>query len=708
MIWYEDYISQDLFRPKLEHVKKKDLCDNIICFDIETCNYFTQCGAVYSINDIIELCKRDTVKIDEFFKRSKPGALPYIWQFCIDGTCVYGRELPDIKILLTYIIEKTAGHQVQIWIHNLSFEYSFLREVIKFDSLFFTEERKPLYCQYKNLYFRCSYRLTNLSLAKWGSNLGIAKKTGQLDYHALYTPKTQLTDSELEYCEYDVIIMYFGIKQYLDIYKHIAYIPLTLTGIPRRDLKSENQKTKGWLSKCAKCQPRTPEEWKVQNKCYSGGLTLTNPYNTGLVLHDVGSIDKKSAYPYTFFQKFPSTPFEKSPALPNWKDGNHHICLVEYINLRARYDITPLSSSKRIMMKGAKLQDATTKEQGEGIQRNNGKIIKAAQYIQYICEVDKQLIDLYYKYDKMIVHSHWIALSDYMPKHVIIYMLKRFEQKTLLTGIDEVMRNIEKAKLNALYGLSGTSLIHDDIVELDDFTYDKKRLSDDQIQQELDKLHKNTFKNVLPYSWAIYVTAYQRLFLMKMALRFRQGHGKHALKKIVYFDTDSIKGFFTDEDYKLVDQENQKIIKWTKWRCKQQDIPYELTCPENTKGSREYLGIWERDANYFEFKCLRAKAYSYRNSPTDTVHITLAGVPKSAANVLHSVDDLKEGIYFDIFNSRKNMLTCLDGNNPAVTFPDGYKVTNTCGCNIRPTSYKLTLDGEHRALIKQYLAMKYH
>ena len=75
---------------------------------------------------------------------------------------------------------------------------------------------------------------------------------------------------------------------------------------------------------------------------------------------------------------------------------------------------------------------------------------------------------------------------------------------------------------------------------------------------------------------------------------------------------------------------------------------------------------------------------------------------------LTSVDDLREGLYFDIFNSRKNLLTYRDGDNPQVTMPDGYKVKQKCSCNIRPTSYKLTLTGDYRELIKKYLTQKYH
>lgn len=711
MIHYREYIENDSFTPNLLTLNRKNISDNIICFDIETCNYFVYEDKVYSINDVIKMYNADVPKIETFFDKAEAGACPFIWQVCVDGVTVYGRELKEFKRFFNYLDKKMQKHKWDLWIHNLSFEYQFLQELFNFKKKFFTEARKPLYCSYKHCRFRCSYRLTNLSLARWGKNLGIEKLTGALDYHDMYSPKSELSRDNLSYCETDVIIMYVGIKQYLDVYKHVLNIPTTQTGIPRGDIKKLNTKERKFLRQCAKMQPRTPDEWKVQHCTFNGGLTLCNPANAGKVLQGVGGFDKKSAYPFQMLKKFPCTVFEKTTAAPVWNDGNHHIVLAEYVNLNAKYHITPLSSSKRIMMQGVEYSAVyTSKDRLQGLNRNNGKIMHADRFALYITEADKELIDLYYTYDKLIIHDHYIALSDYMPRHVIEYMLKRFEQKTLQAG---VMRLREKEKLNALYGLSATALIHDDITETDDFEYIKTRKNDAQILEELKKLHEQSFRNVLPYSYGLYITAYQRLELMKTALLFKVGTGKNALNKLVYFDTDSEKGFFTDKDREMIAQLNAQIIEWTKDRLQQQDIDFELSCPKNKKGIREHLGIWEEDIEspnkqYYEFKCLRAKCYAYKLTADDLTHITIAGVPKAAANVLQSVDDLQEGLQFDIFNSRKSLLTYRDGDNPLIKLPDGYKVKNTCSINIRPTSYKLTFDNEYRDLIKNYLAQKYH
>lgn len=735
MIPYRDFIASDkqdnFWRPAIYKEKKRSkeykYCDDIICFDMEVCNFYVDpAGNVLSINDIFKRAGYMPEKIEEMFKAYKPGALPYIWQCSINDWVLYGREFSDFMELLKYIRDKMEGAEAHVWIHNIAFEYSFLRELVPFTDKFFTEARKPLKLNYHTIVFRCSYRLTNLSLAKWGEQIGIEKHTGDLDYHALYSPLQELDEKSLEYCEYDLRVMIAGIRNYLREYGHIKEIPLTQTGGPRRDIKNLSKGVPGFIRKVAKCQPKDAEDWKVLHATYNGGLVLCNPDKADYLIQAEDpnkpgylnvsgdpnkpiaqrSIDRKSAYPAAMLQKYPCTEFTLVNTLPDWEDGNHHICLVEFVNLKAKYDITPLSSSKRIMIQGAEYNDFTweritnDKKRRLGVKVNNGKIRFAKRFALYITEVDKRLIDMYYKYDEIKIYSHRIALSDWMDKHVLEYMLQLYADKTLLKTGDPVIYLRKKEKLNSIYGMCGTSLIHDDIIE-EGWDYHCKGKDDIAIVKELQRLQKFEDNNVLPYSWGIYVTAHQRYALMSTAMRL-------GIDKCSYGDTDSLKGDYTDEDMKIVEEINKEIIEWTKWRCDQQGIDYNLTCPKDTKGRPQYLGTWENDFEYFCVKYEGAKRYAYMETPTDRTHITVAGVPKAAAICMKSPDDLREGLTFDFFNSHKNMAVYIDGDNPLVTFPDGYKVHNTCGVVIRPTSYVLTLEEEYRQLLKQYISVKQH
>lgn len=729
MIPYNDFIKADkkdnIWKPNTyERKQKKETkvyCDDIICFDTESCNFFVSPeGKVYSINDIFEMCNYDVPKIEECFQTFKAGALPYIWQCSINDWVLYGRELPDFKKLLKYITGKVDGAETHFWIHNISWEYQFLREILTFTDKFFTEARKPLNLKMDNIIFRCSYRLTNLSLAKWGEQIGVDKAVGDLDYHALYTPRSDLGEKPMFYCEQDLRVMIAGIRNYKKLYKHIKDIPFTQTGMPRRDIKNLGRKTKGFTAKVAKMQPKTAEEWKVYHATYAGGLTLINPDHAGILFQchtpdalgyiNVSSdpdnpiaqrsVDRKSAYPAAMLEKYPCSEFFKTSSAPDWEDGNHHLCLLEFRNLKARYDVTPWSASKRIMIQGAKYNP-------DGLSKNNGKIIKCDRYAGYFLETDYKLLKMFYTWDECIVHSHRVALSDYMDKHVVEYMLKRYAAKTLRkTDPDPTMYNHEKATLNSIYGLMGTSLIHEDIIE-EGWEFHTRHKSDEEILADLKKLQDFDYNNVLPYIWGCYVTSHQRLALMTTLARIGVTP-KDALDKLSYTDTDSGKGSYTDADMLLVDQINQQIIEWTEKRLKDQGIDPELARPKDKKGRPQYLGTWENDANYYEILYLRAKAYAYRLNANDITHITLAGVPKAAGSILQSPADLKEGLYFDIFQSRKNLCQYIDGDNPQVIMPDGYRVTNKCGCVIRPTSYTLKLDNEYRQLIKYYISQKHH
>lgn len=729
MIDFRDFIANDkqdnIWRPILYTRREKGnivyYSDDIICFDIEVCNFYVDpSGKVYSINDIFALCNNDPEKIEEKFTSFTAGALPFIWQCSINDWVLYGRDLPDFRDLLKYISDKIGGAELHIWVHNLSYEYQFIREWFTFTDKFFTEARKPLNLKLDNIIFRCSYRLTNLSLSKWGEQLGVSKADGDLDYHALYTPLTKLDDKQLNYCEQDIRVMIAGIRSYLKEYKHIKDIPYTQTGIPRKDIKKLNTKTSGYLTKVAKIQPKTVDDWKVYHAVYSGGLTLCNPDHAGIVLqcHTPGvlgyinvssdpdnpiaqrGIDRKSAYPAAMLEKYPCTEFYKTNDKPIWDDGNHHLCLLEFINLRAKYDITPWSASKRVMIHGAEYKP-------DGISKNNGKIIKCDRYAAYMLETDYKLLSLFYDWDKCIIHSHRVALSDYMDKHVIEYMLKRYEAKTVRkTDKDPTWYNLEKQKLNSIYGMAGTSLIHDDIKE-DGWEFHTIRKTDDEILAELLKLQDKPYYNVLPYIWGCYITSWQRLALMEMALKIGETP-LEAINKLSYTDTDSLKGSYTDDDMLRIDKINASIIEKTKQLCTDRGIDYNLTCPEDKNGRPQYLGTWENDANYYEISFLGAKRYAYREYKGDKIHITIAGVPKAAGNMLQSVGDLKEGLTFDFFQSRKNLCQYIDGDNPQVTMPDGWKVKNKCGCLIRPTSYTLTLDNEYRQLIKYYISQKHH
>lgn len=685
---------------KFSTYKKRETlyCDNIFCFDIEVTSYFVYGGKVYGIKDAFEFCKYDDKKTEEFFHNAEAGALPYIWQFSIDDqVVVIGRELSDFPKLVDYMSNKTGARWV-CFVQNLSYEYTFIREYLDIDKIFFTEVRKPLYFTVGACEFRCTFRLTNLSLAKWGEQNGVEKKVGDLDYTVLRTPKTPLTKIELNYCVYDLLVMVQGLKLYKKQYTHIFDIPYTLTGQVRIRVKQLYNNDFAFKKFVASMMPANYDDFLVQAHTFGGGYVASNVLHTNKVLHGVKSFDIASAYPWQVFsKKFPCAPFTKLNAPVNWYDGNAHICLVEFQALESLNDLCVMPSSKRVMAQGMTLDEF--KHQDKAICKNNGKVKHADRFALYCTEQDFALYSQYYKWKKCIVHSHRFAPVDYIDKRFIMLMLDLYKDKTELKGVDEEIYHQSKALLNSMsYGMMATSPCRDAYEETN-FVPHTIKCTEASGNAQLKEFQDKPWKNVVPYCWGLYVTSFQRRRVLSIARKFsdKNGHNKTA-----YIDTDSNKGFFDENYIKVFEEDNARVLETIERICKERDIDPYLLSPLDKDGNPHTLGVWEYEGEYFDFKAMHAKCYAVKDTPESKVKITVAGVPKKCADVLTDVDDLRDGTKFDLFHSRKNLTTYLDGNNPLCVMPDGYQVTNTCGINLRPTSYELKLTKQYKELLTMY------
>lgn len=209
------------------YFKKKNRADivndDIMCFDIETSS-----GFLHKDSDTLEPYLGKSKK---YYEDCKKFAICYVWQFSINDNVFWGRTLEDFKDFLQEL-EYYEPHKKIVYIHNFSFEFQFLINVLQFDYVFARQARKPLFAEWSTYQFRCSYFLTNMSLVTWAEQrkLSVQKLVGDLDYTILRTPKTVLTDKELAYCFNDVLVMYFGLLQYKEKYGHVIDIPFTQTG----------------------------------------------------------------------------------------------------------------------------------------------------------------------------------------------------------------------------------------------------------------------------------------------------------------------------------------------------------------------------------------------------------------------------------------------------------------------------------------------
>lgn len=254
-------------------------CYDIFTFDLENTNaWLTPDG------EVIPYHKGET---DEYWNELEAIALVYIWQFSVNDTVYYGRELTDFLEVLDDLPKDT---ELQIFVHNLSHEYVFLSEILTPLDVFARSPHKPMsaiFEEYPKIKFRCSYIMTNLSLANWGESIGFNKKVGQLDYDSkLRTPWTPLDDpKELEYCEYDCLVVYHGILKELETYGDVFSIPLTSTGKIRKVVKGRLFANPNYSWQIKKLVPSI-DEYRLLLKCFQGGYCHCNKLHANKIINE--------------------------------------------------------------------------------------------------------------------------------------------------------------------------------------------------------------------------------------------------------------------------------------------------------------------------------------------------------------------------------------------------------------------------------------
>lgn len=684
--------------------------DTIFCFDTETTSFWilpdgsiTKYKAEYS-NDLYNIMT--------------PGSICYIWMLSINDTVLYGRKLSELPELLKLLVLNTEVTPI-IYVHNLTFDFQFLRNVLEFSEVFARVRRKPMYAKASGVEFRCSYMLTRLSLKAWGDTLDIKKQVGLLDYTELRTPLTKLTEAELKYCEYDLLVMYRGLLKYMQKYGSLSDIPLTQTGEVRKVIKSMFSKNNGYHFKVTNLQPKTYNEYKRLRSVFAGGETHANrlycsctgefrdkktkkrfKVEQDKILKRVASFDKTSDYPYQMCaERFPMSRFVKVSNDLRFLDTENYAYIIEcqLLHVRSLTNTTYISRSHCVSIKNGKY--------------DNGRLISADSVALCITEQDYLTIQEVYSFTIGEITAVYRSRKGYMPKQYIEYILELYEYKTTLKGDPKKAELYAQSKqfINSLYGMEVTDIIMPDVSFVNNSWGRYIPLTPDQIQERLDDIQKKFYKNNLAYQWGVWVTAYARRELMQAVL-FCDQHE-------VYHDTDSVKLLHYEDYHYYFKFQNTVMDEKLRKMCDIYDIDFEKTRPKKPNGKRAPLGHWDFEGIYAKFKTLGAKKYAYwymfdpdgsTISPENSgMHVTVSGVPKAEGSaLLKSLDDFKEGYVFDREKCGKKLLTYIEGNNPAVTFPDGYTVDQPYGCNMRNIEYTISQTAEYAAAINEINELK--
>ena len=174
MLYWDHYKGHD---PEILG-KRKKIDNTIYTFDIETSSYIILDGVQYESGEYLKLTEQER-------KRCEYRCCMYIWQFSINDIVYYGRTWEELKIFID-LLEKNCSFKKIIFVHNLAFEFQFLKSVFHFSEVTARKSHKVMTALMRdyNILFKCSYLMSNCALKNLTSlyQLPISKLEGDLDY----------------------------------------------------------------------------------------------------------------------------------------------------------------------------------------------------------------------------------------------------------------------------------------------------------------------------------------------------------------------------------------------------------------------------------------------------------------------------------------------------------------------------------------------
>jgi len=563
----------------------------------------------------------------------------YAWTFGIKNNenIVHGRTWKQFRELVNYLqkfYNLKEDRRLIVYIHNLSYEFQFMRKWFTWKQVFGTDSRKPITATTKSgIEFRDSYILSGKSLSDVADSLvhhEIKKLKGELDYTKVRHQNTVLFTKELEYMRNDVLIILYYINEQRRIYGNISKIPLTNTARVRNYIrhncyytntdhkKTSRGKRTDYRNLMLKLQ-LTRDVYEKSKDGFMGGFTHANPSYANEVIEDVASYDLISSYPAAMLsEQFPMSE-GISTKLTKDKDLNHYIKQgyallfdVRFKDLISKIDFENyISESKCHVVKKPIV--------------NNGRVFSADELVTTITDVDFEIIQKVYDWESMQIANVYRFKKDYLPRNLIKSIITLYEKKTINKGVPDRQTEylLSKEMLNSVYGMTVTDVVRKqpDFEETEDI---EEETPDKQIEK-----YNTKHSRFLYYPWGVWTTAYARRNLWVAILNLKDDY--------VYSDTDAVKlkepekheGFF--EQYnKMIEMKLKKMVDTLNKPVSDESftIDFERLRPENKYGEKKLIGTWELDGKYSRFKALGAKQYLVEDKATGDLEMTLAGLSK--------------------------------------------------------------------------------
>lgn len=651
LMGFQDFLkSNEIYKPaeimsvlkmvrpyfRFSYSNKKTKYFNIPCsFDIETSSFFRSTGN----------------------GEQEKTAIMYEWTLGIYGAVIVGREWDELLSVFETLCNElglTNEKRLIVYVHNLSYEFQFMRKWFEWDKVFSIDNRKPIYAlTTAGIEFRCSYLLSGYSLAKLGDELrtySVKKLVGNLDYEKIRHKKTPLTPEEIAYCVNDVRVVMAYIAERIEQDGSISRIPLTKTGYVRNYCRNSCFYERGVSRKKSFKRVRymdimkglrlTPDEYKQLKRAFQGGFTHANPFYSGKVVSGVTSFDFTSSYVCVMIsEKFPMSSSECVEITSKEqfdKNLRLYCCLfdVEFVGLQSRLWFDSYISVSRCW--GVK--EAVV---------NNGRVVSAAHLFTTVTEQDFKIIKQFYTWEHLKIGTFRRYKKDYLPTDFVKAILKLYSDKTTLKGVDgkEIEYLKSKEMLNSCYGMAVTDIVRPEII----YSGDSWQAPETPDFEQAIKDYNGSSSRFLFYPWGVWVTAYARRNLFTGICEFGNDY--------VYSDTDSVKALNAENHLEYIQRYNETIRSQLIRAMDHHGINPDAIEPETMENVKKCLGVWDFDGHYEQFKTLGAKRYlvKYSNDERNpekkrgTFNLTVSGLNKKTC-VPYLLNKYGEKGIFSAFN----------------------------------------------------------
>lgn len=641
-----------------ERFKKKAYFQDIIAFDIETTSY-----------------KDGDDKV----------GIMYAFTMNINHKAYIGRTWEEFLQITEAIVNNntlTDDKRVIIWVHNLAFEFQFIKDFFDWQEVFASDERKVIYCRTKNgLEFRCSYFLTGTSLARVPQIFGldVQKMVGDLDYSLIRHSATPLTEEEKGYIYNDGEIVVKLIEKKVKDETCLQNLPFTKTSYVRRYVKSVCNKSEKFRD-IMKTSTLSSNDYLLCKQAFVGGFTHANRFNSRKVHNNVASYDLTSDYPsQMILNKYP---FGKAITEQYDQTKDYSIYCAIYTIEMWGVKSNDLGDNIISRSKCGKCLNAVV---------DNGRIY-SADYLTLVCtDIDLEYIQKFYSFSTINIHSVTYWEKYYLPIEFVNAVLDLYEKKTTLKGVEERKEEyaLSKENLNSTFGMTVTDIAKD-LCELAEGEW---RTVPCDVEKEIESYNKKKGR-FLFYPWGVWITAYARRTLWNAIIAV----GKD---DYIYSDTDSVKFKNYEAHKEYFENENALIEKRLKALASKRHIELSKLFPKDIKGKTRVLGVWDFEGVYEKFKTLGAKRYMVVEN--DELSLTVSGLNKKIVvpylkrlydandEILNAFDD---GLYIPRGETGKKTHTYIDkpwSGEISDYLGNKQQVTTLSGVHLEEADYELTI-----------------